>query len=470
MNSIKKNFLYNSFYQILSLILPMITAPYISRILGAKALGTYSYSYSVASYFLLFAMLGIPNHGNRSIAACRDDKKKMSETFSNIYTIQFINSIVIIFIYIIYAVIFSRNNQIALIQIIVVISALFDISWFYFGIEQFKITVIRNTICKIFTVISVFIFVKKSEDLWIYAFIMAISILVNQILLWSFLRKYIYFSKPIVTNLKIDIKEILVLFLPVLAYSFYRVMSKIMLGNMSNMSEVGYFENADKIIVMPMGIITALGTVMLPRISNLIAKGQHKLQKLYIENSFEFVTIMGSALCFGLAGISNIFAPIFFGDEFIKTGSLMAFLSITILFASWANVIRTQYLIPNKLDKIYVLSMIIGAISNILINLILIPRYNSYGASIGTISAEFLVMLVQFWCVRRDLNIKIYIKRNIIYLLFGFIMFLLVRLIGYYMSRNITTLIVQIVFGAIIYIGLVLIYLLYKKDRNKTLD
>ncbi|MDU1568865.1 MAG: flippase [Clostridium sp.] len=463
MNSIKKNLFYNVFYQFLSLILPMITAPYISRILGVEALGTYSYSYSVASYFLLFAMLGISNHGNRSIAACRDDKGKMSQTFSNIYIIQFINSILIIFIYTIYSVIFSENNQIALIQEIIVISALFDISWFYFGIEQFKVTVMRNTICKILTVVAVFIFVKKPEDLFIYAFIMATSVLVSQILLWSFLKKYINLSKPTFINLKKDIKEIMVLFLPVLAYSFYRIMSKIMLGNMSNMTEVGYFENADKIIVMPMGIITALGTVMLPRISNLISKGQHKLQKLYIENSFQFVTITASALCFGLAGISNIFAPIFFGDEFIKSGNLIALLSITILFASWASVIRTQYLIPNKLDKIYVLSMSIGAISNILINLVLIPKFKSYGASIGTISAEFLVMFVQFWCVRRDLNIKIYIKRNSIYLLFGFIMFLLVRLIGYHMSQNIITLIIIIAFGAIIYIGLVLVHLLYKK-------
>lgn len=469
MGSIKKNFLYNVFYQFLSLVLPMITAPYISRILGAESLGTYSYSYSIASYFLLFAMLGIPNYGNRSIAACRDDKVKMSVTFSNIYIIQFINSIIIITIYIVYAVIFSENKQLTLIQIIIVISALFDISWFYFGIEQFKITVIRNTICKVFTVIAIFIFVKKTEDLWIYAFIMAISILASQILLWSFLKKYIYLSKPKFTNLKIDIKEIIVLFLPVLAYSFYRIMSKIMLGNMSNMAEVGYFENADKIIVMPMGIITALGTVMLPRISNLIAKGQHKLQKLYIENSFEFVTIVGSALCFGLAGVSNTFAPIFFGEEFTKTGNLMTLLSITILFASWANVIRTQYLIPNKMDKIYVLSMVVGAISNILINLIFIPKYNSYGASMGTISAEFLVMLVQFWYVRKDLNVKKYIKINSIYLLFGFIMFLLVRFIGYYMSIDIITLIIQIFSGAITYIGLVLLYLLYKKHKNNIL-
>ena len=462
MKSIGKNFFYNVMYQVLAMILPLITAPYISRVIGVEGLGVYSYTYSIANYFLLFAMLGISNHGNRSIAAVRKNKNKMSITFSDIYLIQFINSLLALIGYFIYLRFFCKADiEIALIQSLLVSSAVFDISWLFFGLEEFKLTVTRNTIFKLASVVLIFLFVKNEADLWKYSIIMVLSVLVSQLILWSFIKNYLTLAKPSFKRAKSHLKPILILFLPALSYSLYRMMGKIMIGKLSTMAEVGFFDNADKVIIMPMGIITALGTVMLPRISNMVANGESKKQKIYFEKSIQAVTIISSALSFGLAAIADVFAPIFFGEEFVKSGVLITCLSITILFASWANVVRTQFIIPNKKDNIYVFSMLFAAVISLILNLIFIPKYQSYGAVIGSIAAEFLVMALQFYGVRKDLEIGKYIKNNLVYIFFGIIMFIVVKLIGNILDTSIFTLVIQIVSGSLIYCILTFIYLIY---------
>ena len=153
--SVKKNFIYNLSYQILIMILPLITTPYISRIIGPERNGIQSYTYSIVNYFVLFAMLGVNNHGNRSIAMVRNDKEKLKRTFMSIYSVQFIMSAIMIALYSIYIIFIAKENKIIfIIQAIYIISALLDINWFFFGIEQFKLTVIRNTIVKLTSVLS----------------------------------------------------------------------------------------------------------------------------------------------------------------------------------------------------------------------------------------------------------------------------------------------------------------------------
>lgn len=196
MGSIKKNFLYNVFYQMLLLIVPLITVPYISRIIGVKGVGIFSYTYTIVNYFILFAMLGINNYGNRSIAKCRDDKLALSKSFLSIYTIQIISSLLISLFYITYVFFFStRYKFIAIIQIIALLSCFFDINWFFFGLEKFKITIVRNTVIKILTMLSIFLFVKKSDDLVIYTLITATGTLLSTVVLLPFLTKEIKFVK-----------------------------------------------------------------------------------------------------------------------------------------------------------------------------------------------------------------------------------------------------------------------------------
>ena len=345
MSSIKKNFSYNIIYRILVLIMPLITAPYISRVIGAEGQGIFSYTSSIAQYFLLFAMLGVSNYGNRVIAKNRDNKEKLSKEFFSIYALQIITSLIVILVYIIYVVFFVDEYQMyAMIQLIYILSAFFDISWFFFGLEKFKLTVTRNAIIKIISVLSIFVLVKQQDDLWKYALIMVSATLISQLSLFPFLRNEIIFVKPKWKDIKQHIKPNIILFVPVIAVSIYRIMDKIMLGAMSTIEEVGYYENADKIINVPLSFITALGTVMLPRISNLVAKGEENQINRYINKSMEFVIFLSIPISLGLIAVGGTFAPIFFGDEFVVTGYVIQCLAITTFFISCANVIRTQYL------------------------------------------------------------------------------------------------------------------------------
>lgn len=466
MGTVQKNFLYNVAYQILVILLPLITAPYISRTLGATAVGIYSYTNSVAYYFLMIAMLGISNHGNRSVAAIRDNKSKLNKVFSSIYTLQLFTYSIAVILYVIYIISFVNDNKIvAIIQLLYVISGLFDISWLFFGVEKFRITVGRNAIIKICTVLCMFIFVHTPDDLWKYTLIMSGGTFLSQAYLWMFVGKEVTFVKVSVKDIMRNVRPVLILFIPVISYSIYKVLGKVMLGNMSNYEQVGYFQSAEKIINIPMGVITALGTVMLPRMSNLIAKGDSEKTNQYIRVSFKFVTLIGSAIAFGLIGVTDVLTPVFFGIDFLPTAPIISLLSLTVFAMAWANVIRTQYLIPYGLDRVYLLSTIIGAVFNMSINALLIPKFHAIGASIGTIVAEFGVMIVQMIAIRKKLPVWQYYKSVTPTIVIGIIMAVVVRIIGNNMGVGIFTLIVQILVGGCVYLALLGLSLFIFKDE-----
>lgn len=440
-------------YQILVMILPLITAPYLARVIGATGTGLYSYSYSIANYFVLFAMLGINNYGNRKIAQVRDDKQKVSEAFWTIYTLQVIMSLLVVLIYIVYIILFLKENQMLfIIQTFYVLSSCFDINWFFFGIEKFKLTVTRNTIIKVISVISIFLLVKTEDDLWIYTFIMAITILITQLSIWPFLRKYVDFVKPKKEEVIKTLKPCIILFIPVIAVSIYRIMDKIMIGNLSNMEQVGYYEYADKIVNMPIALVNALGTVMLPKMSNLIAKGEKEKSIEYINKSMEFALFLAFPIVFGIIAIADDFVPMFLGMEFMPSVDVLKTLSITIIFIIWANVIKTQYLIPNERERDFIVSVILGAVVNLLFNFIFIPQYGAVGATIGTVFAELSVATYQTFAVIKILPIKKYFHYFGKSLLASSIMFIAVFVVHFIIPNAMLRMCIQVVLGVIIYV------------------
>lgn len=468
--SVKKNIIYNITYQILILFLPLVTTPYISRVIGAEGVGIYSYTYSIANYFILFAMLGLSNYGNRSIAAVRDDKTKLSETFFNIYGLQLVTTTTMVILYLAYTIFFvSDNLEIAYIQLVFIISTMLDINWLFFGLEQFKLTVVRNTIIKILTVLSIFIFVKDSNDLWIYTLIMALGTLLSQMMLWPFMKRYIIWIKPTFKGIRSHLKPNLILFVPVLAISIYKIMDKIMLGILTSTIQVGYYENSEKIINIPTSIISALGVVMLPRMTNLIATGDSESFKKYIEISLKFVMFIAIGSTVGLIAISPNFIPLFLGDEFTNCIMVVSLLSITVLFISWANVIRTQYLIPRKKDSIYIKSTLLGAGVNVIANLIFIPHYGAIGAAIGTIFAEASVAFYQTFKVRKEMNISKYFVNSSLYIIPAICMYLCIIALRNITENIMLTLLMQVILGGIAYVILsgILLWFVDKDMRSK---
>lgn len=452
-SSLRRNFIYNSMYQVLALILPLITTPYLSRILGADGIGEYGYYFSIAKYFVLFAMLGLNNYGNRTIAAVREDQEKLSKTFSSIYVMQLLFSVAALLLYIMYACLFNQSKM-AIALILYVISAGLDINWFFFGLEQFKLTVARNTLIKLLSVACIFAFVKDQKDVYVYGLIMGASFLLSQIAVWPFVKKYTHFVKPTISEILNHIKPNLILFLPVIAVSLYKSMDKIMLGRMTDLKEVGFYQNSEKIIDIPESLIMALGTIMLPRMSNLVAKKDEKTGDKYIYLSILFAAFLSSSIGFGIAGVSPEFVPWYFGKGFEPCISIFAVLAPSTVFIALANVIRTQFLIPQHRDKIYVISVFLGAVVNILMNILLIPYLRATGAAIGTLTAEGVVCIYQFCMVCKEKDYLKPVIRAIPFLLSGIGMFVILKSFSLQFSSELVCIIVKALIGAAIYLAI----------------
>ena len=458
MRNTSKNFLLNIVYQLFTFIIPLITIPYISRILGVEKIGIYSYTYSIVYYFILAAMLGINNYGSREIAKTTNNKSLMSKKFLEIYYLQLIMSLIMIILYSSIVLLFDfKYKSIMFIQGIYLISCAFDINWLFFGLERFKITISRNIIIKIISLFLIFILIKSPDDLYLYTFIMASATLISQLYLWIYVKKIIEYKKVKIKGVFSHFRQCLVLFIPVVAYSIYRVMDKTMIGLLSSVVELGFYENAEKIINIPMALVTALGTVMMPHMSKI----NDKEFENNIVYSFKLCFFLLFPISIGLLIVANDFSITFFGESFSKSAIIIRALIATIIFGGITNIIRTNYLIPKSKDKIYVTSTILGAIINLVLNLIFIYRLGSLGACIGTVVTEFVIMIYQVINTKNNINYKNIARELLPFLYRTLIMGALIIIVGFFIDNSIIKLICQIITGVMIYFALNYKYILF---------
>ena len=465
-DGVKKNFFYQTIYELLILTLPLFTSPYIARVLGAEKLGIYSLSYAIAYYFQLFAALGIKYHGSRTIAAVKDNKEQLNEKFNELLFVHIVVSIVSIVFYMIYSFFMVKDNAlIAQIQILNIVSTLFDISWFYFGIEKFKVTALTNSIIKILTVICIFLFVKETNDFWIYTIIMSLSMFLTQIIMWKYLSRHVSIVKPKIKNSLTHLKPLFILFIPVIALSMFHYMDKIMLGFFSTKVQTGLYENADKIITIPLTIIFSFSTVMLPRMSNLKSNKDVNKTEKYMKLSFQYMEWLALGMAFGLFSVADKFSYVFWGEEFAPCGYLIKILAFSLPFSTYASIIRTQYLMPNNKDKAYTVIMIIGAFVNLIANLILVYKFEAVGVAIGTLISEIVVCLMQIIYTKRKINHLNYNKLFLPYLLPGIVMTIIVYIVDNIIPTNIGALIIEIIAGGLIYVLISLLFFLKEKNN-----
>ena len=408
-----KNFILNVTYQLLTYVFPLLTVPYTSRVLGVDNIGVYSYTYSIVYMFMLAAMLGIGNYGNREIARVRDNPDELSQVFTSIYALQVMMGTAATLIYAVYGLRFCKLYPgITQLQSIFLLSACIDVNWFYFGLEKFKMTITRNLIIKISSLLLIFLIVKNENDLWKYTLIMAGATFISQLYLFVNLPHYVKIVKVSLKEIFSHFHSVLILFIPILAFGIYRVMDKTMLGSLSSVTELGYYENAERLINIPISVINALGTVMLPYMAYMAKNGKGKLNSI-ISESMNTALVLATMMAGGLILIANDAAIVIFGREFEKSSGIIIVLSITIIASAWANVIRTQYLIPNRQDGIYIRSTIWGAVANFICNVIFIKQYGAYGACIGTILAEYFIMLYQSFAIGNKLPQREFVKQLI---------------------------------------------------------
>lgn len=424
--SVKLNFIYNSIYQLITVVIPLVTTPYLSRIIGAEGIGIYGFGLSVANYFTMFIKLGLDNYGAREVAYIRDNKECLSRTFWEMYVFQFSIGVVSSTIYLIYGFIFSHNQTMSLIFSLYVLSAMLDITWLFWGLEEFRFTVRRSFVVKLLTTAGIFLFVKTADDTWKYCFLISGGFFLSQILLWPSLPGVVKWKRPTLSGIKRHIKPNVVLFIPIIAISLYKIMDKIMLGAMSTSEEVGFYHNSENIIQVPTMLIASLGTVMQPRMSNMVSnETSESVMESIFTKSIILAMFLSTSIGFGIMSVANEFVPLFYGPGFERCIQLYKILLPSCLFLAFANVIRTQYLIPRKKDKEYIISLFSGAGVNLVLNALLIPHFQSVGASLGTLAAEATVCIVQAALMKKEKGMKKFILQSLPYLISGVAMFLL---------------------------------------------
>ncbi|MDD3453484.1 MAG: flippase [Bacilli bacterium] len=450
--SVKKNYIYNLAYQLLVIILPIITTPYLARTLGPSGTGTFSYTTSITTYFILFGSLGLSLYGQREIAYNQNNKEKRNKIFWELFIFRCITMMLSI---IVFYFIFARTGEYALyykILLLQLLSNCFDISWFFQGMEEFKKIVLRNLLVKIISIILIFSFIKTPNDVAIYILISVVSAFVGNLVLWLNINNHVNKVEIKQLNIKQHIKPTLVLFIPQIAIQIYTILDKTMIGTITkDMSEVGFYEQSQKIVKILMTIITSMGTVMLPRISNYFSEGKFDQIKEYMYKTFNFVFFLSFPMIFGIIAVSNNFVPFFFGEGYDKVKIILPITSVIILFIGLSGIIGNQYLLSSKRQKEFTTSVISGAVINFILNMILITYYKSIGACIATVIAEFTVTAIQFYYIRKDLNLNKIFKLSIKYFTSALVMFIIIEVIDLIVLNNVLSLFIQTIVGGIIY-------------------
>ncbi|WP_300382368.1 oligosaccharide flippase family protein [Clostridium sp.] len=456
---IVKNYLYNIGYETLILILPVITAPYIARGLGADGIGSSDYSSSFALMFSAFGRFGIEKYGSKHIAYNRDNKEKMSKTFWDIWFLQVIFSLLSTIAYIIFLTFQGSSLRILFIlQLPIVLSSLISISWFYIGIENFKKIVIRNTFIRAISVIAIFTLVKSYSDLNIYILINSLSALLGGITFWISIPKYVNIFKFSDIEIRPHIRETFIYFIPQICIQLYTVGDKIIIGALTSVTNVGYYSQSLRIPKMSLAFITSLSTVLMPKIANLYRKSDMKNIEKYLKKSLQITICIGIFGASSMAAVSSKFVPIFFGEDFNVIIPYMMVTSLIAIIIPIGLVFTNQFTIPTSKNREYVIPIILAAIMSVISNLILIPIIGIIGGIISVILTELTCTSLKIILVRKYLDLKELFRKTYIYFFFGSINFIVVYLSSSIIKTNIITLILMCGLCFLVYGVLILVF------------
>ncbi len=413
------------------LVMPLAVAPYLSRVLKPDGVGTVSYVESIVSYFSLFAAMGIPTYGQREISYVQGDAVKRSAVFWNTKILEFCSSSVAILVYVVFALMQREMVTLYLILTLNLISVFWDVSWFFQGMEEFGKTVACNMVIKLLQIMYIFLFVKSKDDLPLYLMGFGLFTVLGNLSLWAYLPKLIV--KVPLRELRPfrNINVVWSLFIPTIAIQIYTVLDKTMIGMITGSSaENGYYEQAIKISRMLLAVVTALGTVMVPRIGNHFSKGEMDEVQRLMYRGYRFVWFLGIPLCLGVIMVADNFVPWFFGAGYEKVIPLLRILSLLILAIGINNVTGIQYFIPTKRQNLFTLTVIIGACTNFTLNMILIHYFQSIGAAIASVAAETVIAAVQLVVVRQELTPGLVLKEGVHYFIAGAVMVLVLLPVG----------------------------------------
>jgi len=449
-----KNYLYNLSYQILTIILPIITVPYVTRIFTSEDLGNYGFYNSIVSYFSLFAMLGIGIYGTKQIAAAND----VNSTFWNIYAIQLIASISAISVYVIAILSIPKmRGIIPLILGIVLFTKMLDISWLFAGKEDFKKITLRNTVVKVTGVISIFTFIRSNEDLFLYVFLIVVFDFLGQFVMWIPAKKFIKRPSFNAKIIKKNLHPIVLLFLPQVAISLYVVLDRTLLGLLGSYSDVGIYEQGQKLISILLTVVSSLGTVMVPRVANLLFERKDREAQNMVKFSFILYNLVIFPMMFGLIAVNEVFVKFFLGKNFQDVKYVLYVIVFNIMFVGWTNILGYQVLVVRNKNKEFMLSTTIPALVSVAVNIAVIPLFGYIGASITAVIVELLAFTIQWYYCRNIINKNLLFNKDLVkIILSSLVMFGAVMTCKMILGLDgIIGLIIYLAVGGISYLGMI---------------
>lgn len=459
--SVKKNFLYNISYQLISALVPIILTPYIARVLTANGVGISSYITANVTYFQLFSFLGIAGHGQREIAVVRKDKEKVSRIFWELQLLHFLCGLIVLTIYIAFSfVIASKEVRVFyLINVVTLISSILDISWLYQGYECFRDIAIKNIIAKGSIVFFCMLFVKNESDLWLYVAVNALGLLASSIFLWKSIYQYVLpLHKIKKLNIFRHIKPVLIFFIPTIAASVYSILDKTVINIVTKSNlENGYYENAYKILTILNVAVQNLSTVMSPRMSNIYGTGNEEKMKGYLNSAIEMMLFIAMPLAFGMASISKNFVPLFLGAGWDAVIPLLYVFMPLVVVLGFSVYLDGMYLVPSGRRLQSATAICIGALINFVLNFVLVSYWKALGAAVATLITETLIAVIMIIMSRYILDKKRIIKAVFKYGIYGVIVFIVSSVIGI-LSNKIYIIIVQVIAGVVVYAVLLLVF------------
>ena len=422
MKSIKLNFIFNMVLNLSKVVFPLITAPYVARVLEPDGIGLFNFANTYASYFALFAALGIPTYGVREISKDRTNIKRQSIFVSEMMSLSLMTTLIcssLFFISLFFIPQLNRNFLIFLISGIILYVTPLKIDWFFSGHEEFGYITLRSLVVKFASIICLFVFVREKSDLIIYVFLNAIAAVINEI--WNFIKLFKYGIRLSFTiRIKKHIKPLLILFSTTAAVSVYTVLDTIMLGFMREYNEVAFYNSASHISKSLLVVSISLATVTLPRISYYLKNNNWNEINSLLRKSFSVILFFVFPITFGVVSIASEFIPLFFFFFFLGAIIPLQIMMFVVIAIGCSNLTGIQLLIGLGYDKYFLYAVIIGAIVNISLNLILIASYGASGAALASVVAEFSVFFVCLYYAKRKTSVSIKgIQKDFIFSLCG---------------------------------------------------
>lgn len=459
-NSLHKNYFLQIANTLIVNVIPIFTIPYLTRVLGPDNLGYYSYLASIVSYFVLFANLGSASYGIREVAYSQASKEEYSEKFCSIQLMRTIIGSGVLFVYLIFCLFFNADKIVLFILALNILNVIVDISWFYSGLEDFSTVVRRTMIIKVLYVLALFLTVNSIDDFHRYVLIEVGALICTSISLWKGIRKRIIFSlKSAPWH---HFRNFISFFIPALAIQLYTVVDKTMIGifAVDTYNENAYYEFAQNIVRSCLFICTALTTVSSPRISFSIASHDYEQMRNRLYFSYRFVWFTALPICVILWFIAPVFVPAYFGPGYDKVAILIRVLCPLVPIIGLSTTSGNQFFMPMDYVKFQSISLITGSIVNICLNLILIPKYASIGASIASVIAEFSVSTMQLVFIHHCDQLKIWkiLGSSFKYIIACIVMIIVYSFITPFFSTGIISAAIMALIGVVVYFIILLFF------------